>query len=252
MAAQIQKGHTYNSGDVVDAPDLNAHVDEAIARVTGGLISEQPTETPLLPTSELLVRTAAGALRKRAVSTLGVGTVTSVGLTMPLPFIITMTPPGTPNPMVGSGTFGVAFRDQAAGKVLAGPLSGSDTTPSFRVIAPSDINDLVTIAAYDIDLDQGNTFWKVLPDTGAARTFKLKNGTPGQTIRVIVQQGAAPGTNTVIWDTFAGPDVIRWPHGTHPGMTTGASATDIYQFTVLKVGAGIHNYYGTFNQEFLV
>jgi hypothetical protein len=236
MASQLSKGHTYNSGDVVDAPDLNALVDDAVARVTGGLVSEQ-TPVAATPTDYVLISDTSDSnkLKKALVSSFGVGTVTSVGLTMPLPFIITMTPPGTPNPLVGSGTFGVAFRDQAAGKVLAGPVSGSDATPSFRVLAPTDIPiATVTIAATAIDWDLGNTFKKTLT---ANTTFTFTNANEGQTIRVGVIQDAS---HTVAW-----PAAVKWPGGTVPVMTTGAGHVDIYTFN--KIGGVL---YGTFTQNF--
>jgi hypothetical protein len=153
---------------------------------------------------------------------------------MPLPFLVATTP--SPNPIVGSGTFTVTLRDQAAGKVLAGPVSGSDTTPTFRRLVPTDLpSATVTIALVDIDWDLGSMFKKTLATN---TTFTFSNTNEGQTIRVAVIQDAS---HTVAW-----PAAVKWPLGTVPVMTTGANNVDIYTFH--KIGGVL---YGTFSQKFL-
>jgi hypothetical protein len=65
------------------------------------------------------------------------GTVTSVGLAMPLAdFIVTNTP------ITGSGTIGITYTAQSANKVWAGPSSGGATAPGFRFLFSSDIPNL--------------------------------------------------------------------------------------------------------------
>lgn len=70
----------------------------------------------------------------------GSGSVTSVGLSMPTDvFDVADTPIST------SGTFGVTFKDQAAGVVFAGPASGSSAAPTFRALVNGDM-PIVSIA----------------------------------------------------------------------------------------------------------
>ena len=63
----------------------------------------------------------------------GSGTVTSVGLTLP-PF---MNVSGT-NPITTSGTFVFGLANVSAGAVFAGPASGADAEPAFRLLATTD------------------------------------------------------------------------------------------------------------------
>ena len=241
MANKLEKGRTFNPGDTVEAADLNLLVDGADA--LKGIISEQ-TQVPAATGDHILIVDASdsGNLKKALISSLpGAGTVTTVSVS-PTAEITTVFTIGVASPAT-TPDISFAFKNQVQRTFLAGAVSGS-AKPSFRAILPVDTSLLTTVAAYTIDLDAGNTFWKVLPDATGARTFLLKNGSPGQISKVIVQQAAAPGGNTVAWDTDAGADIVRWPAGTPPVMSTGAHATDIYEFTVLQVGGGIHNYYG--------
>jgi hypothetical protein len=224
----------------VDAADLNLLVDGAtslpplITDISHAVVNAANGD------KALLVR--GGVLKQADISTFpNLAGVTSVGLSMPTPFLISMTPPGALNPVTGTGTFNVTFRDQAAGKVLAGPVSGADTTPAFRVLAPSDVTDLVTVTSTTINFDLGNTFYKSI--TTPTLALDLTNGTPGQVIKVILIQNSA-GHSTVAWNA-PGSGVLRWPGGTPPVMSTGpVGTTDIYEFTLLKVSTGPNNYYG--------
>ena len=63
----------------------------------------------------------------------GVGTVTSVG--MSVPSILSV----SGSPVTGAGTLAVTLADQAANTVLAGPTTGAATTPTFRAIVDADL-----------------------------------------------------------------------------------------------------------------
>ena len=67
----------------------------------------------------------------------GAGTVTSVGLTMPTGFSVAH------SPVASSGTIAVSYTPEAAGLVLAGPVSGAADTPSFRALAAQDVSGIV-------------------------------------------------------------------------------------------------------------
>src|SRR5258708_4478152 len=59
--------------------------------------------------------------------TSGIGSVTSVGLSLPNIFTV------IGSPITGSGVFNATFNTQSANLFLAGPASGSAATPTFRV-----------------------------------------------------------------------------------------------------------------------
>jgi hypothetical protein len=219
---------------VVDPADLNNLVDLATAEP--GLITEQLPNVGATGTDKVVLN-RAGVLHSALVSSLPSG-ATSVG--------VAATPTGvfqvTGSPVTGSGVINVIMRVQTGNKILAAPADGSSGDVAFRALMPPDVNKLIVVAAHIIDLDLGNTFFKSLTSND---TLRLKNGTPGQVIKVIVIQGAAPGNFTCAWAADSGTDFLRWPGGTPPVMTTGgAGRTDIYEFTLLQTGAGPNNYYG--------
>jgi hypothetical protein len=85
----------------------------------------------------------------------GVGTVTSVGLTMPAPFTV------AGSPVTTSGTFAVTLNTQSANRVFAGPVSGGAAAPTFRVLAAADIPTALN----------SHTFTGITPDADATRNL---------------------------------------------------------------------------------
>jgi hypothetical protein len=83
----------------------------------------------------------------------GLGTVTSVGLTMPAPFTV------TGSPITTSGTLSVALNTQLANQVFAGPSGGGAATPTFRALVAADIPTILN----------SHTFVGITPDTDASR-----------------------------------------------------------------------------------
>lgn len=64
----------------------------------------------------------------------GLGTVTSVGLSLPTSVFDV-----TGSPVTSSGTLTATFDNQAANTVFAGPASGSPDTPTFRTLSGADV-----------------------------------------------------------------------------------------------------------------
>jgi hypothetical protein len=94
------------------------------------------------------------------------GTVTSVGLAAPAQFNI------TGSPVTGSGTLTLAWANQSANLVLAGPTSGASAAPTFRALVSADIPlptdyisglKLVWNSATSISVGTGSA---VIPSTG--------------------------------------------------------------------------------------
>jgi hypothetical protein len=101
----------------------------------------------------------------------GVGTVTSVGLTMPGPFTV------AGSPVTTSGTFSVTLNTQLANRVFAGPVSGGAAAPTFRALSAADIPSLdatiVTTGTFNsaripVALNS-HTFTGITPDVDATR-----------------------------------------------------------------------------------
>lgn len=70
----------------------------------------------------------------------GGGSVTSVALAAATILQV------TGSPITSSGTITLSFADQAAGAVLAGPISGPATTPAFRALVASDTPQVLALA----------------------------------------------------------------------------------------------------------
>jgi hypothetical protein len=83
----------------------------------------------------------------------GLGTVTSVGLTMPAQFAVASSPVTT------SGTLAVTLNTQTANLVFAGPVSGGAASPTFRFLSSADIPTALN----------SHTFIGITPDTDATR-----------------------------------------------------------------------------------
>lgn len=73
----------------------------------------------------------------------GVGTVSSVGLSMPGIFSVSGSPVST------TGTLTATLVNQSAGAVLAGPTTGSPAVPSFRALVDTDIPTLTSAKISD-------------------------------------------------------------------------------------------------------
>ena len=78
------------------------------------------------------------------------GTVTSVGLAAPGQFAVTN------SPVIGAGTLTVAWVNQEANTVLAGPVSGGGAAPTFRALVAADIPGLSVPRSYLAGLQLSN------------------------------------------------------------------------------------------------
>jgi hypothetical protein len=101
----------------------------------------------------------------------GLGTVTSVGLTMPAPFTV------AGSPVTTSGTLAVTLNTQTANSVFAGPTGGGAAAPTFRALSAADIPNIdasaVTsgtfVAARIPTALNSHTFTGITPDVDATR-----------------------------------------------------------------------------------
>ena len=73
------------------------------------------------------------ALTTADIAGLGVGTVTSVGMTVPSILSV------TPSTITTSGSFALSLTTESANQIFAGPSSGAAATPTFRSLTSADI-----------------------------------------------------------------------------------------------------------------
>ena len=73
------------------------------------------------------------ALTTADLAGLGVGTVTSVGMTVPSILSV------TPSTITTSGSFALSLTTESANQIFAGPSSGAAATPTFRSLTSADI-----------------------------------------------------------------------------------------------------------------
>jgi hypothetical protein len=86
----------------------------------------------------------------------GVGTVTSVAMTVPAIFSV------AGSPITSSGTLAVSLATQSANRIFAGPSTGSAATPTFRAIVDDDVPDTITING------SGNVTWASVSKSGSS------------------------------------------------------------------------------------
>lgn len=120
-------------------PTLTGGTGQTISRDTtfSGAVTLGSSATATTPASEDDSTTVATTAWVRdRIDSLGSGSVTSVGLSLPSMFTV------TGSPVTDSGTLTATLANQAANSFFAGPTTGSATTPSFRSLAPADIPDI--------------------------------------------------------------------------------------------------------------
>ena len=78
-------------------------------------------------------RVATTAWVQDEIASLGTGSVSSVGLSLPNIFTV------SGSPVTGSGTLTAALATQTANQVFAGPTTGSPAAPTFRALVSTDL-----------------------------------------------------------------------------------------------------------------
>lgn len=107
--------------------------------------------------------------------TVGTGTVTSVGITLP-----SATFDVSGSPVTGSGTLAVTFDNQTGNVVFASPANGSSGQPVWRTLVASDIPDLTSTyatAAQGIKADNVGAVNGIIKSNGSATFSAAVAGT---------------------------------------------------------------------------
>ena len=115
----------------------------------------------------------------------GSGTVTSVAMTVPSGVFTILG-----SPITSSGTLQVGLVNQLANTVWAGPTSGAESVPTFRLLVSDDIPNLNAskITAGILPVARGgtggNTFTGLVIGNGTSAMTSVSSTTPGQLVRV--------------------------------------------------------------------
>jgi hypothetical protein len=101
--------------------------------LTGNLVTQGVNTLFAGPASGSAGTPTFRALTTADIAGLGVGTVTSVGMTVPSILSV------TPSTITTSGSFALSLTTESANQIFAGPSSGSAATPTFRALTTADI-----------------------------------------------------------------------------------------------------------------
>ena len=101
--------------------------------LTGTLTTQAANSLFAGPISGIGATPTFRALTTADIAGLGVGTVTSVGMTVPSILSV------TPSTITTSGSFALSLTTESANQIFAGPSSGSAATPTFRALTTADI-----------------------------------------------------------------------------------------------------------------
>jgi hypothetical protein len=182
----ILTGTFWSDGQEVTASELNNMVNNATIQPT--FFSGKAIVPPIKTDTLMILQGNTGQLKQSTISAV----VTSA------------------NPLVDQNFF------------FAGPATGFSGTPSFRAIKSKDIVfPTQGTTSNNVDWAAGNSFATTLT---ANTTFTFSNHTDGQTIRLLLVQGAG-GSYLVTWPT------ITWRGFNPPTLTTAQGHMDIIILT---------------------
>ena len=157
--------------------------------LTGTLTTQAANSLFAGPISGVGATPTFRALTTADLAGLGVGTVTSVGMTVPSILSV------TPSTITTSGSFALSLTTESANQIFAGPASGSATIPTFRALVS---NDIPTLSQYQATLVSGTNIKTVTGNTllgsGDVGTIGIAYGGTGSTTAsgALTSLGASP------------------------------------------------------------
>jgi hypothetical protein len=171
----------------------------------------------------------------------GSGTVTSVGLSMPGWFTVSN------SPVTNSGTLTATANNQSANQVLAGPSSGSATTPAFRALVAADIPSNIRarsigasfgvkggaaltssqVVYLSVPFSCTITSWTAMVDSGTI-IFDVWMTSSGSSVPTVSNSITASALPAIASGTAASSSTLT-------GWTTSVSANNLFAFDINAV-----------------
>lgn len=152
----------------------------------------------------------------------GIGSVSSVGLTMPSDFTV------SGSPVTGAGTFVVTENTQSANTVHAGPASGSPAAPTYRAIAPADL-PLGSSSAFGAVKVDGTTITASAGVISASGSLSNPMTTEGDII-----YGGASGTPTRLAAGTSGQVLQTNGSSSPPTWVSGGGGGSSFPLTIVQ------------------
>ncbi len=218
-----------NAGAILWAEGLETFFAQAASQISvsygGPNITVTYNGSTTIP-ANTLVRLQA----PRVAASVGTGTVTSVGLSMPAQFTVSN------SPVVATGTLTATWQNQDANTFLAGPTSGGAASPTFRALSLADIPQSGATSGQVIkwngsawapaaDAGGGGATWGGITGTLSAQTdlqsaLNAKAATSHTHAPSEITQGGATNGQVLAWNGTA------WAPASASGATTFLGLTD--------------------------
>ena len=156
----------------------------------------------------------------------GGGTVTSVALTAPAQFAVTGTP------ITSAGTLAIAWNNQTANTVLAGPASGGAAAPTYRALVAADIAGLATPAGATTQVQYNNA-----GAFGASANFAWDNA--ANVLTIGPANTAATGYAGTIFNSSATAATVAFQTSAGTFSITGAGNAAFQQVALALKAAAV-------------
>lgn len=168
-----ETGGTLGNGLTVSGTTLSLNTDSTLSTSGGslsvvgsaltGLNASSAFSSGTVPTARLGSGTANSSTVLHGDSTwgsVGLGSVTSVGLSMPAEFSVAS------SPVTSSGTIAVTKANESANLVFAGPTTGAAAAPTFRSLVAADVPSLT------------GSYWSLSGNLGGGNFLGTTDTTP--------------------------------------------------------------------------
>lgn len=181
----------------------------------GATVYNWPTA---LPTNGQILRAASAPVGGTATlewASVGAGTVTSVGMTVPSELLTV-----SPSAITSSGTFAIGLGTRTANTIFAGPTTGAAATPTFRSLVAADLPTIgtgTTIGGATISVGSDATGDVYYRSAGGILT-RLGIGSAGQVLTV--------SSGLPAWQAPSSGITLNATNGVIPVKSTSTSFTD--------------------------
>ena len=218
---------TFRAIVAVDIPTLNQNTTGTAANVTGVVAAANGgTGLSTCSTNGYVLSWSSGAW----VCSLFGGTVTNVGLSLPLS-VFTI----SNSPVTGSGTLTATFNTEPANYVWAGPTSGGALAPAFRSLVTNDIPATLNATAFTAPITVGTLGYT---DTGILTSMQGSSNSYQQFILRNTNSGAVASADMVVSNDLGTATTYYGNFGINSSGFTGSGSLNLASATYLTATSG--------------